>query len=73
LEPSGKPCGLGYLRILEFDTGKKEIRVSTYSPYLSQFMTIPDTEAAFTLPLDDNERQNTVLRVSSIPDPTRPG
>jgi hypothetical protein len=46
-------CGLGYLRILEFDSGKKEIRVSTYSPYLSQTMSLPEDEAAFTLPLDD--------------------
>jgi predicted phosphodiesterase len=50
---NGIECGLGYLRILEFDTGKKEIRVSTYSPYLSQLMSVPEAEATFTLPLDD--------------------
>ena len=53
IQKGGLDCGLGYLRILEFDSGKKEIRVSTYSPYLSQTMTLPEAEAAFTLPLDD--------------------
>jgi Calcineurin-like phosphoesterase len=45
--------GDGYLRIVEFDSGKKEIRVSTYSPYLSELMSLPEAEATFTLPLDD--------------------
>jgi hypothetical protein len=46
-------CGLGYLRMMEFDTSKKEIRVSTYSPYLDKLMSIPEEDATFTLPLDD--------------------
>ena len=40
----------GYLRLLELDYGKKEIRVQTYSPYLDQFMT--DDANQFTLDLD---------------------
>lgn len=51
---SGLPCGLGYLRIVELDTAKREIRVSTYSPYLDQIMSLPASEAIFTLPLDDS-------------------
>jgi len=31
--------GGGYLRVLQFDYGKKEIRVATYSPYLDQYLT----------------------------------
>jgi 3',5'-cyclic AMP phosphodiesterase CpdA len=42
--------GSGYLRLLEFDYGKKEIRVQTYSPYLDQFMS--DDANQFTLSLD---------------------
>jgi hypothetical protein len=42
--------GSGYLRTLEFDYGKKEIRVQTYSPYLDQFMT--DDANQFTLSLE---------------------
>ena len=42
--------GSGYLRVLEFDYGKKEIRVQTYSPYLDQFMT--DDANQFTLSLE---------------------
>jgi hypothetical protein len=42
--------GSGYLRVLEFDYGKKEIRVQTYSPYLDLFMT--DDANQFTLSLD---------------------
>ena len=54
LQLSGSDCGLGYLRILEFDSTKKEIRVSTYSPYLDQIMSLPAAEASLVLPLDDN-------------------
>jgi hypothetical protein len=42
--------GSGFLRTLEFDYNKKEIRVQTYSPYLDQFMT--DDANQFTLSLD---------------------
>jgi len=40
----------GYLRLLEFDYAKKEIRVQTYSPYLDEFMT--DDANQFTVSLD---------------------
>ena len=46
-------CGLGYLRMMEFDTSKMEIRVSTYSPYLDKLMSVPEEDATFSLPLDD--------------------
>ena len=42
--------GSGYLRVLEFDYGQKQIRVQTYSPYLDQFLT--DDANQFTLSLD---------------------
>ena len=42
--------GSGYLRLLEFDYRKKEIRVRTYSPYLNRYMT--DDANQFTLSLD---------------------
>jgi Calcineurin-like phosphoesterase len=42
--------GSGFLRTLEFDYNRKEIRVQTYSPYLDQFMT--DDANQFTLSLD---------------------
>jgi 3',5'-cyclic AMP phosphodiesterase CpdA len=42
--------GSGYLRVLEFDYDKREIRVQTYSPYLDQFMT--DDANQFTLSLE---------------------
>jgi hypothetical protein len=42
--------GSGYLRLMEFDYRKKEIRVQTYSPYLNRYMT--DDANQFTLSLD---------------------
>ena len=42
--------GSGYLRTLEFDYAKKEIRVETYSPYLDQFLT--DDANQFTVSLE---------------------
>jgi len=42
--------GSGYLRVLEFDYGKKEIRVQTYSPYLD--LSATDDANQFTLSLD---------------------
>jgi hypothetical protein len=42
--------GSGYLRILEFDYVKHEIRVQTYSPYLNRYMT--DEANQFSLSLD---------------------
>jgi len=42
--------GSGYLRVLEFDYGQKQIRVQTYSPYLDRFMT--DDANQFTLSLE---------------------
>jgi hypothetical protein len=42
--------GSGFLRVLEFDYDKKEIRVQTYSPYLDEFMT--DDANQFTLSLE---------------------
>jgi hypothetical protein len=42
--------GSGYLRVLEFDYGKKEIRVQTYSPYLDKSMT--DDANQFTVSLE---------------------
>ena len=42
--------GSGYLRTLEFDYVKKEIRVQTYSPYLDKFLT--DDENQFTVSLE---------------------
>jgi len=42
--------GSGYLRLLEFDYRKKEIRVRTYSPYLNRYIT--DDTNQFTLSLD---------------------
>jgi hypothetical protein len=50
---SGTPAdlgGSGYLRALEFDYGKKEIRVRTYSPYLDLFLT--DDANQFSLSLE---------------------
>jgi hypothetical protein len=47
LDDSG---GSGYLRVLQFDYGQKQIRVQTYSPYLDQFMT--DDANQFTLSLE---------------------
>ncbi len=49
----GKPDyagGSGYLRLLEFDYGRKETHVQTYSPYLDASMT--DDANQFTLSLD---------------------
>jgi len=51
VKKDGQDCGLGYLRILELDPGKKEIRVRTYSPYLDRDLTLGDN--TFSLPLDD--------------------
>jgi hypothetical protein len=48
---TGRESGLGYLRILELDSAKHEIRVRTYSPYLDRDLTLGDNN--FTLPLDD--------------------
>ena len=42
--------GSGYLRLMQFDYGRKEIRVQTYSPYLKKYMT--DEANQFTLSLD---------------------
>ena len=42
--------GGGFLRMLEFDYGQKQIRVQTYSPYLDQYMT--DDANQFTLSLE---------------------
>jgi hypothetical protein len=42
--------GSGYLRALEFDYDKKEIRVETYSPTLDQFLT--DDANQFTVSLE---------------------
>ena len=47
LDDSG---GSGYLRVLQFDYGQKQIRVQTYSPYLDEFMT--DDANQFTLSLE---------------------
>ncbi|HJX66091.1 MAG TPA: metallophosphoesterase [Polyangia bacterium] len=47
LDDSG---GSGYLRVLQFDYGQKQVRVQTYSPYLDQFMT--DDANQFTLSLE---------------------
>ena len=47
LDDSG---GSGFLRVLQFDYGQKQIRVQTYSPYLDQFMT--DDANQFTLSLE---------------------
>ena len=42
--------GNGWLRILEFSPANNEIRVKTYSPWLSQFEN--DGDSQFTLPYD---------------------
>jgi hypothetical protein len=42
--------GSGYLRTMEFDYGKKEIRVQTYSPYLDKSLT--DDADQFTVSLE---------------------
>jgi hypothetical protein len=42
--------GSGFLRALEFDYDKKEIRVETYSPTLDQFLT--DDANQFTVSLE---------------------
>jgi predicted phosphodiesterase len=47
LDDSG---GSGFLRILQFDYGQKQIRVQTYSPYLDQYMT--DDANQFSLSLE---------------------
>ena len=39
--------GAGYLRVLQFDYGKKTIQVQTYSPYLDGYLT--DAENQFSL------------------------
>jgi hypothetical protein len=43
--------GGGYLRVLQFDYGKKEIRVATYSPYLDQYLTDDANQFAVSLEL----------------------
>jgi len=47
---AGYAGGSGYLRLLEFDYRRKEIRVRTYSPFLNRYM--PDDANQFTLSLD---------------------
>ena len=42
--------GYGYLRVLQFDYDKKEIRALTYSPYLDQYLT--DDTNQFTVSLE---------------------
>jgi hypothetical protein len=43
-EPNG---GNGWLRILTFSPAAGEVRVSTYSPYLDQYRTGPDSDFSF--------------------------
>ncbi|HEX3697624.1 MAG TPA: metallophosphoesterase [Polyangia bacterium] len=43
--------GNGYLRLMRFDPGAHQIAVSTYSPYVDNFLHDADNE--FTLPWDD--------------------
>ena len=43
----GSYFGYGYLRVLQFDYGKKTIQVQTYSPYLDGYLT--DAENQFSL------------------------
>ena len=47
---NGPNNGFGFLRALEFDYDKKEIRVQTYSPTLDQFLT--DDANQFTVSLE---------------------
>jgi hypothetical protein len=44
--------GSGYLRIMTFYPGKKEIRNLTYSPSLDHYLTRPESQ--FTLTYDDD-------------------
>ncbi len=46
---NGPDNGYGFLRALQFDYEKKEIRVETYSPTLDQFLT--DDANQFTVSL----------------------
>jgi len=47
--------GSGFLRLLEFDYKRKEIRVRTYSPYLNRYLF--DDANEFTLSLDLQDRE----------------
>jgi hypothetical protein len=47
--------GNGWLRIMEFWPDTNEIKVKTYSPYLNQYKTDPDSE--FTISYDTGENQ----------------
>ena len=47
---NGVYFGYGYLRVLQFDYGKKTIQVQTYSPYLGQ--DLADDESQFSLSLE---------------------
>jgi len=47
--------GNGWLRIMEFSPATNKIKVKTYSPYLKQYKTDPDSE--FILSYDEGENQ----------------
>ena len=47
---NGDDFGYGYLRVLQFDYGKKTIQVQTYSPYMADYLT--DDANQFTLDLN---------------------
>ena len=48
--------GNGWLRIMEVYPATHEIKVKTYSPYLNQYQTDPDSE--FSLSYDTGEHQS---------------
>jgi 3',5'-cyclic AMP phosphodiesterase CpdA len=44
--------GNGWLRIMEFSPVHDQIRMRTFSPWLTQFRTLPDSSSQFTLSCD---------------------
>jgi len=52
--------GDGWLRIMEISPATNEIHVKTYSPYLNQYQTDPDSE--FTLTYDTDKKPTTTNR-----------
>jgi 3',5'-cyclic AMP phosphodiesterase CpdA len=49
VEPNRGPGGGGFLRVLEFQPDGKTIKVSSYSPYLDQWLSEPDQRFTITL------------------------
>jgi len=48
--------GSGYLRLVEFDYARRELRVRTYSPYLDRYLTDPANQFPLSLDLDGHDK-----------------